>query len=72
MNEASFEALNEGYVREYLSYLNQIRNDNPDIVFEDEIPCYENRYFGDSSHLNEEGAKLYTDAIIDKYIKQNQ
>ncbi|MCR5356311.1 MAG: hypothetical protein K6E63_02805 [Lachnospiraceae bacterium] len=72
MNEASFEALNEGYVREYLSYLNQIRNDNPDIVFEDEIPCYENRYFGDSSHLNEEGARVYTGAIIDKYIKQTQ
>ncbi|MBR5767025.1 MAG: hypothetical protein IKX95_09605, partial [Lachnospiraceae bacterium] len=41
MNEASCSALHESYVKEYFSYVNQIANDNPDIVFEDEIPCYD-------------------------------
>ncbi len=72
MNEASHDALKKSYVREYTSYMTQLANDNPDIVFELEIPRYENRYFGDPSHLNEEGARVYTAALIDKYIKQKQ
>ncbi len=69
MNTASYERLDPSYVREYTRYMQQIGNDNPDVVFEYEIPCYGNEYFGDSSHLNRKGARKYTEEIIDKYVK---
>ena len=72
MNEASYSRLDEGYVKEYLSYIEKFANDNPDILFESVIPCYDNAYFGDSSHLNGKGAAVYTEEFIEKYIKQGQ
>ena len=72
MNEASYTRLDSGYVKEYESYINKFANDNPDIVFETKIPCYDNKYFGDSSHLNEKGAQVYTEEFIGKYIKQTR
>ncbi len=72
MNRASFDALHDDYVREYRSYIRGMARDNPGIVFEDEIPCYDNSYFGDSSHLNEKGAVVYTREIMDKYVKQSK
>ncbi|MBR4719360.1 MAG: hypothetical protein IKP31_03835 [Lachnospiraceae bacterium] len=72
MNEASYSRLDPGYVREYAGYINRFANDNPEILFETDIPCYDNMYFGDSSHLNEKGAKLYTEEFIGKYIKHDR
>ena len=72
MNRASWEQLDAGYVKEYFSYMKKFENDNPGIGFEDEIPCYENEYFGDSSHLNARGAKIYTEQVFDRYVKQNE
>ena len=69
MNEASYNALDNDYVEEYRSYMKQFKNDNPHIDFEMDIPCYDNAYFGDSSHLNGKGAQLYTQEILDRYIK---
>ena len=69
MNEASYKALDDGYVSEYTSYMEQFRNDNPEMTFEISIPCYDNAYFGDSSHLNEKGAGVYTGELLDRYIK---
>ena len=69
MNEASYKALDAGYVSEYTSYMEQFRNDNPGMTFEISIPCYDNAYFGDSSHLNGKGAEVYTGELLDRYIK---
>ncbi|MCR4806293.1 MAG: hypothetical protein K5857_01320 [Lachnospiraceae bacterium] len=69
MNEASYRALHESYVNEYSSYMRQFERDNKNVTFELEIPCYDNKYFGDSSHLNEKGAGVYTQYILDTYIK---
>ena len=69
MNEASYKALHESYVNEYSSYMRQFERDNKNVTFELEIPCYDNKYFGDSSHLNEKGAGVYTQYILDTYIK---
>ena len=69
MNEASYTALDEGYVAEYTSYMEQFKNDNPGMTFELSIPCYDNACFGDSSHLNAKGAAIYTRELLDRYIK---
>ena len=70
MNEASYTLLDAGYVSEYTSYMEQFKNDNPGMTFELSIPCYDNAYFGDSSHLNEKGAAVYTRELMDRYINE--
>ncbi len=69
MNEASYNSLKPGFMEEYASYVTAIARTHSRISFETEIPCYENRYFGDSSHLNEKGAKVYTEEVISRYIR---
>ncbi|MBR5361259.1 MAG: hypothetical protein IK123_10255, partial [Lachnospiraceae bacterium] len=69
MNRASYDMLHEDYVDEYTSYMKAFAQDYKDISFETEIPCYDNRYFGDSSHLNDRGARYYTGELIDKYAE---
>ena len=69
MNEASYNELKENYVNEYQSYMRQFATDNKKVDFELDIPCYDNSYFGDSSHLNERGAAAYTQELLYRYIK---
>ena len=69
MNEASYHELKESYVNEYQSYMRQFATDNKKVDFELDIPCYDNACFGDSSHLNERGADVYTGELLDRYIK---
>lgn len=59
-SEATFEALNENYVSDYYKVLDEIAADNPDIYIEKELRCYGNEFFGDVSHLNENGAKKFS------------
>jgi hypothetical protein len=67
MNKASYDMLHGEYVAEYTSYMKAFAGEYKDICFETEIPCYDNKYFGDSSHLNDRGARVYTEELIDKY-----
>ena len=67
MNEASYAALQESFVSEYTIYIEETQSDYPEFLINSEIPCYENKYFGDSSHLNEAGAAVYTQEFKDKY-----
>lgn len=69
MNRASFDMLNSDYVSEYTSYIKAFAADHKDIIFETDIPCYDNCYFGDSSHLNGKGARLYTEELMNKYAQ---
>ena len=69
MNRASYELLKKDYVSEYTSYMKAFEADHKGISFETEIPCYENEYFGDSSHLNDKGARLYTGELVGKYAE---
>ena len=68
MNKASFDTLQEGFVKGYALYMQSLSDLYPDITVEREIPCYENALFGDSSHLNETGALQYTEEIAQKYM----
>ena len=69
MNEASFNVLKPSYVDDFTDYLYELSNRYPSISFEHEIPCYDNAYFGDSSHLNHKGAEVFTAEIKEKYFK---
>ncbi len=68
MNEASYEKLQNGFVKGYALYMQSFADLYPGITVEPEIPCYDNAYFGDSSHLNAAGAEKFTDEVVMKYL----
>ena len=67
MNEASYQKLQESYVTEYTIYIEEMQTKYPSFSINSAIPCYENIFFGDSSHLNEEGALTFTQDFKEKY-----
>lgn len=69
MNESSYNNLKPSYVIEFSEYLNSLRLVYPAITIDWVIPCYEDKYFGDSSHLNRKGAEKFTKEFQEKYIK---
>ncbi|HOO27692.1 MAG TPA: hypothetical protein PLU43_04450, partial [Lachnospiraceae bacterium] len=67
MNEASWTNLKESFVNDYTLYMEELQSDYPEIQINSQIPCYDDQYFGDSSHLNQKGAVLYSHALKIKY-----
>lgn len=67
MNEASYAKLQNSYLSEYTIYMEETQSNYPDFLINSEIPCYENRFFGDSSHLNHTGGAVYTQEFKTKY-----
>ena len=68
MNRSSYERLDSGYIAEYTGYTDDLFSGYGNIIYETDIPCYEDEYFGDSSHLNSLGACKYTQETIEKYF----
>lgn len=58
-----------GYMDEYRQYMKHFA-DQYGIDVNDDIPGYEDRYFGDVSHLNEEGAHKFTSELRGKYFSK--
>ncbi len=69
MNRASYDALQSGFVKGYALLMQSFADLYPYATVEKQIPCYENAYFGDSSHLNERGAVIFTEEIVQKYLR---
>ena len=67
MNESSVNALNPSYLQSINSYFEDLILKYPSIDINPEIPCYEDIYFGDASHLNNKGAIKFTT----EYIQNN-
>ena len=67
MNEASFQRLNVDYVSQYKELIESLQASYPEAEIDSEIPCYSNALFGDSSHLNEKGAKIFTEEFMNEY-----
>jgi len=56
-----------GFNSNYLSFIDRLRSRYPGVYFvKDPLLTFENRYFGDMSHLNGEGARLYTEYFRDR------
>lgn len=68
MNEASYNALNDTYVDEFSTYIDNLKIKYPAITACGDIPCYDNSFFGDSSHLNRKGAEKFTEEFVNKYF----
>lgn len=69
MNTSSFNALNDSYVGDFQGYLENLYSmyesqfEENKLAFETEITYMEDKYFDDASHLNHDGALIYTDKI---------
>lgn len=68
MNEASYNSLNPSYVEEITEYINELKLKYTGICFNNTIPVYDNKYFGDSSHLNFSGAEVFTEDFILNFL----
>lgn len=60
VNETSSKLITEDFRQGYADYLSSLEEKYQGITVYKEIPCYENRYFGDNNHLNRAGAEKYT------------
>lgn len=68
MNDASYNALHEEYVKSVSLFLKSLSDMYPAATVEQEIVRYDDELFGDSSHLNERGAEAYTDELVGRYF----
>ena len=71
MNKASEKELNKQFVKEYQEYIQKYQLKYPKYIISDTLIFYDNSFFGDRSHLNQEGQKKYTDYFKNKYFIKN-
>lgn len=67
MNESSYRKLNESYVLSLSMFLRSLGDLYPSAIVETEQIMYEDALFGDSSHLNEKGAGIFTEELKSRY-----
>ncbi len=68
VNETSDGLITDEFRQGFAELMHEVKNAHPSFVVEDEIPVYENRYFGDNNHLNRGGAEKFTAEIGNRYF----
>ncbi len=67
MGEYGHEKLTQmGYLADYYVYMESLK-EKYGITVNEQLPVYENKYFRDGSHLNENGATVFTEELKQKY-----
>ena len=67
MNAVSHDMLQLKFKKDFTLLMRSLGDLYPKIRVEMEIPRYENEMFSDSSHLNEQGAVIFTEEIMERY-----
>lgn len=67
INEASDASMHEEFMRGFEQYMEGIESNYPGVYVEKTIPVYDNSCFGDSNHLNRNGAERFTKEILKKH-----
>ena len=70
MNESSHKKLSDTMLFEYKNYITTLSKQYPQFDINDSLYFYEDKYFGDASHLNYKGEKIFTDYILTRYFKK--
>lgn len=68
-NKASFQNVSSNYIDSYNAYFKNLRNKYTNIFWYNEIYSYDNKYFGDPSHLNLKGNEKFSKYIRDNVLK---
>ena len=71
MNKSSYKILNKNFVTNYKNYIRNIANQYPEFIISDTVYFYKDEYFGDESHLNPKGKKIFTEYLLSKYFNIN-
>lgn len=71
MNESSYNKLNKQFISGYKSDITKIAHKYPKFTISDTVYSYKDEYFGDESHLNAKGKKIFTEYILRKYFRKN-
>jgi len=66
MNESSYKKLKPAFIQEYQTYLKTFQNQYPEFNISDSIYFYPDSLFGDESHLNKKGKKIFTEHFLKK------
>lgn len=70
MNPASFNGINgTKYQKGHQKYLKALAKDFPEVTMVYSNPQYDADCFGDTTHLNEKGAKKYSAYLKERYVK---
>ena len=70
-NQSSELKLNNSFNKDYENTFSQYKKEFPEIIFYSEIYSYENKYFGDPSHLNKNGSKKFSN-YVKEIIENNK
>jgi len=66
MNQVSADALDEDFVSGYRMLLDDMQHKHNGVEIDSSLYAMPNEYFGDESHLNENGAKVFSEDIRKK------
>lgn len=67
LNEATMEAMDDSYLEEHANVMGFYNMQLSEAKIESDLRCYPNEYFGDVSHLNEKGAKVFSEEMLNTY-----
>ncbi len=68
MNESSYKELKPQFIKEYKLYIQKHQKKYPQFNISDSIFFYKDEFFGDASHLNQDGKKVFTSNFIKKHF----
>lgn len=66
-NQETFINLKDQYVKDYKQMIANLSIKYPEYHISDSIFYYKNEYYGDGHHMNNEGARLYTEYLETKF-----
>lgn len=67
MNETSYGILQPSFKENFKAYMTEVATRYPECMVTIKPYCYNNELFGDADHLNEEGCKVFTAYMKEKY-----
>lgn len=67
INRATYEYCQRFFLDDYSNYMKELQAEYPQIIVNTDLYCYDNEYFGDSTHFNSKGTEKYSKYIKEKY-----
>lgn len=64
MNESSFKKLKPKFIADYQKYMQQKQESFPQFMISNSLYSYPDSLFGDASHLNKKGTKIFTENFL--------
>ena len=69
INSSSFEKVNENVKQQFIEYFEALSAMYPEVIVKKNLVQYDDIYFGDRKHLNQNGSIKYTNYVIEEYGK---